>query len=225
VSTGMVETPSTPQRDSEWSGSLLQPTEFGALLCKDSECFARHAEPTSVVVAADPTASSTASSTPAAADPAAVAAHRLALVTVRTGTASTGTTANVRRASTSASTSHVASRCSRIQPFQLTPTLLRANRSPTDRRMTLPPTLDREVIPNARPGTTWGNAVLLTQDLDKPAGLTTFPQDNDDYDDRALYYESHPATPADAALRVPLLTRHTPHGCPTFIPAFTAVSR
>jgi hypothetical protein len=88
--------------------------------------------------------------------------------------------------------------------------------------MTLPPTLDREVIPNARPGTTWGNAVLLTQDLDKPAGLTTFPQDNDNYDDRALYYESHPATPADAALRVPLLTRHTPHGCPTFIPAFTS---
>src|SRR5947209_19774225 len=91
--------------------------------------------------------------------------------------------------------------------------------------MTLPPTLDREVIPNARPGTTWGNAVLLTQDLDKPAGLTTFPQDNDDYDDRALYHESHPATPADAALRGPLLTRHTPHGCPTFIPAFTPGAR
>ncbi len=30
---------------------------------------------------------------------------------------------------------------------------------------------------------TWGNAALLMQDLDKSAGLTTFPQDNNDYDD------------------------------------------
>ena len=219
---GVVDTPSTSGRYSEWSGSLLQPNACGAPLCKDSECSARRAEPTSTVVPANPTASSTDSSTSAAAEPAAGAARQLALVTVRTGMAFIGTTSNAPPVFTSASTSHVASRCSRIQLFRLTPILFQANQSPTDRRMTLPPTTLEKLSPNARPETTWGNAVLLPQDLDKPAGLTTFPQD-DDYDDGLSIMRAIQTTPANAALHVPLLTRHNPGCCPTFIPAFTAV--
>ncbi len=198
----MVDVPSTSQCSSEWSGSLLQPIACGAPLCKDSECSARRAEPTSAVVPADPTASSTDSSTSAAAELAAVVAHQLALVTVRTGMAFIGTTSNALPASTLASTSHLASRCSRIQLFRLTPMLFRANQSPIDRSMTLPPTTLEKLSPNARPETTWGNAALLAQDLDKPAGLTTFPQDDDDYDDglsimRAI--ETHRPTPLYAS--------------------------
>src|SRR5260221_14743154 len=70
-----------------------------------------------------------------------------------------------------------------------------------------------------------------------PSGFTTWPTPRC-YDDgvvlprfqshthtgktTGVYHDNHPNTAPDAGLRVPLLTRHHPGCCPTFIPAFTA---
>src|SRR6266849_5046382 len=70
-----------------------------------------------------------------------------------------------------------------------------------------------------------------------PSGFTTWPTPRC-YDDgvvlprfqshthtgktTGVYHDNHPDTAPDAGLRVPLLTRHHPGCCPTFIPAFTA---
>src|SRR5258708_28838003 len=69
-----------------------------------------------------------------------------------------------------------------------------------------------------------------------PSGFTTWPTPGC-YDDgvvlprfrshthtgktTGVYHDNHPDTAPDAGLRVPLLTRHHPGCCPTFIPAFT----
>src|SRR5260221_1128080 len=69
-----------------------------------------------------------------------------------------------------------------------------------------------------------------------PSGFTTWPTPRC-YDDgvvlprfqshtntgktTGVYHDNHPDTAPDAGLRVPLLTRHHPGCCPTFIPAFT----
>src|SRR6266852_9588004 len=71
-----------------------------------------------------------------------------------------------------------------------------------------------------------------------PSGFTTWPTPRC-YDDgvvlprfqshthtgktTGVYHDNHPDTAPDAGLRVPLLTRHHPGCCPTFIPAFTPV--
>src|SRR6266849_2919621 len=71
-----------------------------------------------------------------------------------------------------------------------------------------------------------------------PSGFTTWPTPRC-YDDgvvlprfqshthtgktTGVYHDNHPDTAPDAGLRVPLLTRHHPGCCPTFIPAFTEV--
>src|SRR5712671_4608658 len=71
-----------------------------------------------------------------------------------------------------------------------------------------------------------------------PSGFTTWPTPGC-YDDgvvlprfqshthtgktTGVYHDNHPDTAPDAGLRVPLLTRHHPGCCPTFIPAFTPV--
>src|SRR5713226_8146021 len=73
-------------------------------------------------------------------------------------------------------------------------------------------------------------------ELGKPCGFTTWPTPGC-YDDgvvlprfqshthtgktTGVYHDNHPDTAPDAGLRVPLLTRHHPGCCPTFIPAFT----
>src|SRR6266446_4001113 len=72
-----------------------------------------------------------------------------------------------------------------------------------------------------------------------PSGFTTWPTPGC-YDDgvvlprfqshthtgktTGVYHDNHPDTAPDAGLRVPLLTRHHPGCCPTFIPAFTGVN-
>src|SRR5260221_6286499 len=71
-----------------------------------------------------------------------------------------------------------------------------------------------------------------------PSGFTTWPTPRC-YDDgvvlprfrshthtgktTGVYHDNHPDTAPDAGLRVPLLTRHHPGCCPTFIPAFTDI--
>src|SRR5712692_8326395 len=73
-----------------------------------------------------------------------------------------------------------------------------------------------------------------------PSGFTTWPTPGC-YDDgvvlprfqshthtgktTGVYHDNHPDTAPDAGLRVPLLTRHHPGCCPTFIPAFTNASK
>src|SRR6266542_512857 len=74
---------------------------------------------------------------------------------------------------------------------------------------------------DARPETLWGNDALLAQGLHKPAACT-HPRATTTRSLRSLYYSktNYPGR-SDAGSAVPVLSRLTPPGCPTFIPAFT----
>ncbi len=63
---------------------------------------------------------------------------------------------------------------------------------------------------------------LLAQGLHKPAACTHPQSDDDALASLALYYSktNYPGR-SDAGSAVPVLSRLTPPGCPTFIPAFT----
>ena|SRR5438132_1856144 len=94
---------------------------------------------------------------------------------INTGMAFIGTTSNAPPASTSARTSHAASKCSRIQPFRLTPTLLPTNQSPTVRRLTLRPTSSKLSTTRAT-GNRLGKCRPANARLGQACGLPTFPQ-------------------------------------------------
>src|SRR5712691_12148394 len=64
--------------------------------------------------------------------------------------------------------------------------------------------------------TTWPTPGLLRRR--RPS---TFQSSNPDRKTAGVYHDNHSDPAADAALPVPVLSRHNPSRCPTFIPAFT----
>ena len=200
-------------RRSEQLPSALSCANFSCFLCKESACLLRElGVPISLGAVVDQTASSTASNTSVAISPAVTAAHPMDLVTVRTGTASTGTIANAPAASTSANLCQRESSCSTMLDHP------KHARRRTSRQT--PPR--HEVSPAREPGDRLGKCRRALARLGQACGLPTFTQTDDAPASLAVYHsKQRHSGQSDAGSAVPVLSRLNRGCCPTFIVAFT----